>query len=250
MLINNQLITTFIVGFTSTALGMLIGLSLSLLVSNKAKICQGIVLGLVSGIMISMLVLDLLPEAFSYYSTLVGLLGLIIGLICARVMDINFEASLSKSKYKKRTKKTGFKTGSLISVSIIVHDILVGTTLGSILCISFKQGINLAFILCIEATLDGLSMAIPFLQSGVRTIKIIIISIIVSFPLGIGSFLGGLFHMPPIIISLSLGFASGFVLYITFFNVLPISKKMPGGRAAIPSSIAGIIAGIILLNYI
>ena len=65
--------------------------------------------------------------------------------------------------------------------------------------------------------------------------------------MGIGSFIGAyLGNISNLILSISLGFAAGAMLYITFDELIPDAHQKADGHSAIYGILNGVFLGIIL----
>lgn len=227
----------------TTCTGMLLGIAISIFAIKGSFYFQGSIMGFVSGITLALITLRLLPEAFKFGSLYYTIIGFTLGSLTCYLVNKKFY-NISPT-LKKRKKPWAFKTGLLISLGIVLHDIIVGITLGPLFNININDAINLIIVMVIEATLDGLAISIPFKQSGAKTSKIIKLSIVVSIPMGIGALIGSMLKtLSPKIICLSLSFAVGFVLYTTLFQVFPTTKKMCGNKLLVISSILGMVLGL------
>ena len=78
---------------------------------------------------------------------------------------------------------------------------------------------------------EGISMAVPMKNGGMRIRKVIFYVILSGITTGIGAFFGAIVgSISETIISLNLSFAAGAMLYIVSGELIPESNKLYNGR--------------------
>ncbi|MCX8175223.1 MAG: zinc transporter ZupT [Candidatus Micrarchaeota archaeon] len=137
--------------------------------------------------------------------------------------------------------------GALVALGIAIHNVPEGVAvfLGGISDISL--GIALAFAIALHNIPEGVAIALPVYYSTKSRLKAFLCSFAAGFAEPIGAVLGALFLLPimnPQLLSLSLAFAGGIMVFISFDELLPICFE---GRRSGHFSIIGIIIGMALM---
>jgi ZIP family zinc transporter len=110
-------------------------------------------------------------------------------------------------------------------------------------------GISLAISILIHDIPEGISIALPLKLGGLSNRKIVFYVFLSGVSTGVGALFGYLLGMASsTLISLSLSFAAGAMLYIVSGELIPESKQLYKGRFSSMGNILGIIIG--LLNFI
>ena len=117
-------------------------------------------MGFLGGLMLAIICFDIIPESFEDNNTYLATIGIFIGLFTAILLDSiishhSFESSNSK-------KQRYFKVAFFMSIGI--HNIPAGIALGSLLNISYTQGIQLAIAL-LHGIPEGLTLGIYLKES-------------------------------------------------------------------------------------
>ena len=80
---------------------------------------------------------------------------------------------------------------------------------------SLKLGLSLAIAICLHDIPEGISMAVPMKNGGMKPIKVIFYVILSGIVTGIGAFIGAIVgSISEQIIAMCLSFAAGAMLYI------------------------------------
>lgn len=90
---------------------------------------------------------------------------------------------------------------------------------------SLKLGLSLAIAICLHDIPEGISMAVPMKNGGMKPIKVIFYVILSGITTGIGALFGAIIgSISEQVISLCLSFAAGAMLYIVSRRINPRSK--------------------------
>lgn len=238
-----------IIGLLSGMLGT-VGGGLIVLVLKKIKAKSlSIVLGISAGIMTVVIFLDLIPEAQMTGSLLSSITGLFLGIILIYLLDRFFPHQHLISA--ENNKNHYFKAGLLLAVGIALHNVPEGLAIGAGYSSSNTLGLGLAVIMAVQNFPEGMAVATTLSLAGLKNKKVILITLLSGIPMGIGSFIGAyLGNISDFILSISLGFAAGAMLYITFNELIPDAHERARGHSAIFGILTGVFAGIILRNIL
>ena len=93
---------------------------------------------------------------------------------------------------------------------------------------------------------EGISMAVPMKKGGMKSWKVLSYVILSGITTGIGAFLGALIgSISDSVISISLSFAAGAMLYVVSGELTPESNKLYNGKMSSMGNILGFILGFI-----
>ena len=232
-------------GFIVEGLGVTTGMLLLLLLRFQSKRLQGMMMGLAAGLMTAIICFDILPEAFEQGGVLLALVGVVLGLSGGLSLD-NLAATVSQRLNPKKT-NNNVKTGVVLTMAIALHNIPEGIALGTLLAISPQTGLKVALIVLLHSIPEGMAIAIPLQKGGIKGKTLGAICAMLATLMGIGAMTGFVISsLSPILLTLTMGFAAGVILYIVCEELMPESKEIWNGRLTTIAVIFGIIIGIIM----
>lgn len=221
-----------LVGVIGTGLGSIIGIFI-----KKTDKISSFMFGLTGGFMLFIVSFHLLPEAFKLGGILPVLAGVAIGVFIIILMEFILQ----------RLRHGQLRTGIILGLSIAIHNFPEGLAIGSSLVGNTKLGFVLTLAMLLHNIPEGISMALPLSFKKVKPWKIMLFSIVVGVPTGVGAFLGAyLGEISETLIALSLAIAGGIMLYIVCDDLIPQGKALSKGRASSIATIIGFILGLIL----
>ncbi|MFW6287643.1 MAG: ZIP family metal transporter, partial [bacterium] len=228
----------FLTGILGTASG---GIIVVLLKKFDEKILT-FVLGVSAGVMTVIVFLDLIPEAIEYGTMGAALAGMLIGVVIIAMLDYVFP----HEHFKGHIIGQGFyKTGILLALGIALHNLPEGLAIGASYSAARTLGISLAVIIGIHNFPEGMAVATSLSLARISSLKIVLITVFAGLPMGLGAFLGAyLGNISDFFLSMSLGFAAGAMLFITFDDLLPSAHQSNKGKSAIMGILLGVFAGI------
>ena len=275
-IIATLIVTTAIAGVGGTGLGGIIGA----LLQKDSKRVVSLLLSFAGGVMLSVVCFDLVMEAIE---TQVGL-AFVVGAIASGVgitfllnylidrktnpevphIDANHPKTADDldelihsdhlhQHYAKKDSKLGlFVAGMVMASAIALHNVPEGMTIGaSYACNDGAMG-NAALVLAILIGLhnipEGMAVSVPLISGGMARWKAVLITACSGIPTILGALLGFVLgEIGPMGLTLSLGFASGAMLYVVFGEILPQSYLMYHSKLPAFSAIAGILAGLLII---
>ena len=275
-IITTLLVTTALAGVGGTGLGGLVGAMLQ----KDSKRVVSLLLSFAAGVMLSVVCFDLVTEAIE---TQVGL-GVVIGAIAIGVavtyllnylidrktnpevphIDANHPKTADdldelihsdhlQQHYVRKDSKLGlFVAGIVMASAIALHNVPEGMTIGASYASNDGAMGNAALILAILIGLhnipEGMAVSVPLISGGMAKWKAVLITASTGIPTMLGALLGfALGEIGPMGLTLSLGFASGAMLYVVFGEILPQSYLMYHSKLPAFSAIAGILAGLFII---
>ncbi|MDE5539391.1 MAG: ZIP family metal transporter [Bacilli bacterium] len=228
----------------------LIGGLISLKVKNKNKLNHfSIALALV--VMLGIIIGDLGPEIFELLEDITGLKkfliivgSVIVGIIVVKVLDLfipdHHHEHHDNEKNVQEHESHVHHIGTLTIISLILHNILEGLAICGIASNDFKIGI----LMSISVALHNVPLGTHIFSSlDLRTNKLLLGSLTLSSL--VGGFIFLLFgSISNLIIAIVTGITLGMLIYIAVFELLPEMWHNRNNK----ETIYGIIAGIIILG--
>jgi len=202
------------------------------------------ILGFSGGIMLVAVFLELLPEALLISGLICTMIGIIIGIMFLMAS----EGMIESIKHSYNKTETNFPmAGSLLFLAITCHNFPEGLAIGGGYAASNSLGILLALALAVHNIPEGLAVAAAFRLSGMTPAGAFLYSALAGIPMGLGALAGqALGEVSPVLITISLGFAAGAMLYTTCEEILPdifmVKDATPRGF------FLGLVIGIVLFN--
>ena len=275
-IITTLLVTTALAGVGGTGLGGLVGAMLQ----KDSKRVVSLLLSFAAGVMLSVVCFDLVTEAIE---TQVGL-GVVIGAIAMGVavtyllnylidrktnpevphIDANHPKTaddldelihsdhLQQHDVRKDSKLGLFVAGIVMASAIALHNVPEGMTIGASYASNDGAMGNAALVLAILIGLhnipEGMAVSVPLISGGMAKWKAVLITASSGIPTILGALLGYVLgEIGPMGLTLSLGFASGAMLYVVFGEILPQSYLMYHSKLPAFSAIIGILAGLLII---
>ena len=269
-------LTTFIAGVVGTGLGGLVGA----LLQKDSNRTVSLLLSFAGGVMLAVVCFDLVVEAIE---TQVGVFTVIasvaIGVAVIYFLNwlidrktnpevphidanhprthddldelIHADHYQQHRKYKD-SKIALFVAGMVMACAIALHNVPEGMTIGASYASSEgvmgRAALVLAVLIGLHNIPEGMAVSVPLISGGMKKWKAVCITAASGFPTVLGALLGyWLGEIGPLGLCLSLGFASGAMLYVVFGEILPQAIIMYRSKLPAFSAIAGILAGILII---
>ena len=268
--------TTAIAGVVGTGLGGLIG---ALLQKDSNRVVS-LLLSFAAGVMLSVVCFDLVVEAIE---TNVGIyvvigaiaLGVAVIYVLNRIIDrkTNPEVAHIDENHSKTaddlnelihsdhlehhranndSKFSLFVAGVVMACAIALHNVPEGMTIGA--AYASNNGalggaaIVLAILIGLHNIPEGMAVSVPLIAGGMPKWKAVLITASSGIPTIIGALLGYILgEIGPVGLALSLGFASGAMLYVVFGEILPQAILMYRSKRPAFSAIGGMLVGLLII---
>ena len=158
-----------------------------------------------------------------------------------------------------RNAKTNlFMAGLVMMFAIALHNLPEGMVIGASYALSDDVTANLfsgsGFIMAIVIGLhnipEGMAVSVPLASGGMKRYKAVILTALSGLPTVLGAILGyALGGISDIMLTLSLGFASGAMLYVVFGELLPEAVLMWKSKLPSLSVFLGVLVGFLLVLF-
>lgn len=246
-------------GIIGTGIGGIVGL----IFGKKSDAVVSYLLSFAAGVMLSIVFFDLIPESLSISNVIVAALSIIGGVVCVwalnMVIDIITnereihvtpgELRHQESLVSNNRTASMLKSGLLMFAAIALHNLPEGMAIGSGNAHSGEMGMTLAILIALHNIPEGISIAVPLIEGGMNRAKAVLLTALSGAPTFLGGLIGALLGgISDIFIAISLGFAGGAMLYVTFCEILPQSTLLNHTRRPAVFSVVGVLFGMILVN--
>ena len=270
------ILTTAIAGVGGTGLGGLIG---ALLQKDSTRTVS-LLLSFAGGVMMSVVCFDLVVEAVE---TGVGVMVVIaaIALGVAIIYGLNYlidrntnpevphidenhpktadnlDELIHSDHYeqhyaKKDNKFALFVAGMVMVCAIALHNVPEGMTIGASYAsnggVMGSSALVLAVLIGLHNIPEGMAVSVPLISGGMNKTKAVLVTALSGVPTIVGAMLGFLIgEIGAMGLALSLGFASGAMLYVVFGEILPQAILMYHSKLPAFSAIVGILVGLFII---
>ena len=274
--IESLLLATTIAGVVGTGLGGVIGAVLQ----KDSNRTVSLLLSFAAGVMLSVVCFDLVTEAIA---TNVGI-GVVIGSIALGVVviyllnylidhktnpevphvdenhpktadDLNeliHSDHLEQHYAKNDSKFSLFVAGVVMACAIALHNVPEGMTIGASYAVGDSAFNSASLVLAVLIGLhnipEGMAVSVPLISGGMKKTKAVLITALSGVPTVLGALLGYLIgEIGALGLTLSLGFASGAMLYVVFGEILPQAILMYHSKKPAFSAIIGMLVGLLII---
>ena len=270
------LLTTALAGIGGTGLGGLVGA----LLQKDSNRTVSLLLSFAGGVMLSVVCFDLVTEAVE---TGVGLwivvvaiaLGMAITYLLNHWIDKKTNPEVEhidehhpktaddldelihsdhlNAHYQRKDSKLGlFVAGLVMASAIALHNIPEGMTIGASYAsddgVMGGAALVLAILIGLHNIPEGMAVSVPLISGGMSRWKAVLITAASGVPTVLGALLGfAIGEIGPMGLTLSLGFASGAMLYVVFGEILPQSILMYHSKLPAFATVAGILVGMLII---
>ncbi len=264
---------TVLAGVGGTGIGGLIGA----LLQKDSKRAVSLLLSFAGGVMLSVVCFDLVVEAMETKAGLWVVIGAIaLGVAVTYLLnylidrktnpevphidenhpktadDLNelIHSDHLEQHYARKDSKLGlFVAGLVMAGAIALHNVPEGMTIGASYAsddgVMGSAALALAILIGLHNIPEGMAVSVPLISGGMAKWKAVLITAATGIPTVLGALLGyALGEIGPMGLTLSLGFASGAMLYVVFGEILPQSILMYNSKLPAFSVIVGMLVGL------
>lgn len=147
-----------------------------------------------------------------------------------------------------------FVAGVVMACAIALHNVPEGMTIGASFVASdnllLGTGMIMAVLIGLHNIPEGMAVSVPLINGGMSRVRAVAATAACGLPTVLGAWLGyWLGDIGPLGLSLSLGFASGAMLYVVFGEIIPQSVLMYRSKLPTFFVIVGILLGLLIIYY-
>ena len=277
-------LVTLLAGAGGTGLGGLVGA----LIKSESNRTISLLLAFAGGVMLSIVCLDLMPESVeaaeevSGVAPLITAAAVIIGVVVVYGLNYLIDRStshevahtadpehprthddidelihadhLSEHRKNNDSRAALFVAGLVMACAIALHNIPEGMTIGASFVASdnllFGTGLVMAILIGVHNIPEGMAVAVPLITGGMHRVKAVLATAACGIPTVLGAWLGyWLGDVGPLGLSMSLGFASGAMLYVVMGEILPQAILMHRSKVPTFAFIAGMLVGLMIIYF-
>ncbi len=277
-------LVTLISGAGGTGLGGLIGA----LFKSESNRTISLLLAFAGGVMTAMVCFDLLAEAeeaasqIAEHGVLLVILAVALGVAVVYLLnhlidrktrkEVSHTADathpdthdnidelvhadhLNMHKRHNDSKLSLFVAGVVMACAIALHNIPEGMTIGASFAVSdnlmWGTGMIMAVLIGLHNIPEGMAVAVPLISGGTGRVKATLITAACGLPTLLGAWLGfWLGDIGPLGLTLSLGFASGAMLYVVFGEIMPESYLIYRSKLPAFAVMVGLALGMLMIFF-
>ncbi len=158
----------------------------------------------------------------------------------------------------KDSKSNLFVAGLVMMFAIALHNLPEGMVIGASYAISpdltaslfSGSGFIIAIVIGLHNVPEGMAVSVPLISGGMKKPKAVFLTALSGFPTILGAILGFLLGgINDMMLVLSLGLASGAMLYVVFGELLPESILMWRSKLPAFALFIGLLAGFLLVIF-
>ena len=153
---------------------------------------------------------------------------------------------------RKDNKLSLMVAGMVMACAIALHNVPEGMTIGASYAgndgVMGTAALALAVLIGLHNIPEGMAVSVPLISGGMGKFKAVLVTASSGIPTVLGALLGyALGEIGVMGLALSLGFASGAMLYVVFGEILPQSILMYHSKLPAFSTIVGILVGLLVI---
>lgn len=277
-------LVTLISGAGGTGLGGLIGA----LFKSESNRTISLLLAFAGGVMTAMVCFDLLAEAeeaasqVTEHGVLLVILAVALGVAVVYLLnhlidrktrkEVSHTADadhpethddidelvhadhLNMHKRHHDSKLSLFVAGVVMACAIALHNIPEGMTIGASFAVSsdlmWGTGMIMAVLIGLHNIPEGMAVAVPLISGGTGRVRATLLTAACGLPTVLGAWLGfRLGDIGPLGLTMSLGFASGAMLYVVFGEIMPESYLIYRSKLPAFAVMVGLALGMFMIFF-
>ena len=161
---------------------------------------------------------------------------------------------LNMHKRHHDSKLSLFVAGVVMACAIALHNIPEGMTIGASFAVSdnlmWGTGMIMAVLIGLHNIPEGMAVAVPLISGGTGRVKATLLTAACGLPTVLGAWLGfWLGDIGPLGLTMSLGFASGAMLYVVFGEIMPESYLIYRSKLPAFAVMVGLALGMFMIFF-
>ena len=260
-------------GVVGTGLGGLLSSALM----GRSQTRMSLLLSFSNGIMLSLIFLDLIPEAVELAGLLQCILGIVLGIVLVYIFELVADKAKDKIEQVKKplhekdcgcsecsseaepvkmekelTRKELYRAGLVMVFAVMLHNLPAGLAIGA----GFKSteqtvAVSLLVLVALHNIPEGMALCMPMLIGGMKKYKAVLITAGVGVPIVVGAVLGFILGgVSDILTGWFISAAAGAMLFASFMEIIPEAVKTDKTEKSGLAVIAGVLVGLIFLNLL
>ena len=145
-----------------------------------------------------------------------------------------------------------FIAGLVMAFAIALHNfpegMVIGASYASDEVTGSVGGLATAIVIGLHNIPEGMAVSVPLVAGGMKKLKATLLTAVTGIPTILGAMFGYfLGTLSPVMLALSLSFASGAMLYVVFGELLPEAILMWRSKAPAFAMLVGLLVGVVIL---
>lgn len=246
-LLGEVLLITAAAGIGGTGAGGLI----ACLFRRDSSRAVSLLLSFAAGVMTAVVCFDLLADAVSPGGGRLWLTvsGILLGCAVTGVLNVWIG---------RRSGPGGglFLAGLVMATAIALHNVPEGMVIGASFAreaarpASARSGLVMAAVIGLHNIPEGMAVAVPLISGGTSRVRATLLTAACGLPTVLGAWLGfWLGDIGPLGLTLSLGFASGAMLYVVFGEIMPESYLIYRSKLPAFAVMIGLALGMLMIFF-
>ena len=266
------LAVTALAGIGGTGLGGVLG---AVLRRDSEKMVS-LLLSFAAGVMVAISFFDLMPEAMEVSNVWIVIAGTLAGYVVVQLLNHLIDArtdpevphidgehpktaddlgELIHSKHLEVHQKAGeqsqmFLAGVVMACAIALHNMPEGMVIGASYAAdgAAASGLAMAVVIGLHNIPEGMAVSVPLVSGGMGRVKASVLTAMTGAPTVLGAAVGYfLGTLSPLMLAISLSFASGAMLYVSFGELLPESILMWRSKLPAFAVLIGVFVGMAIV---
>lgn len=275
-IIETLIITTTLAGVVGTGLGGILGA----LFKKDSNRTVSLLLSFAGGVMLSVVCFDLITEAINTkVSIFTVIFAILFGMTAVFVLNYiidkktnpevphidedhpktadSLDELIHSDHYEHHhqnpdNKFSLFIAGVVMASAIALHNVPEGMTIGASYAsnggVMGSAALVLAVLIGLHNIPEGMAVSVPLISGGMKKSRAVLVTALSGAPTIIGALLGYLLgDIGDLGLALSLGFASGAMLYVVFGEILPQAILLYRSKLPTFSTIFGMLVGLLII---
>jgi len=225
-----MLLRIVLIALGAGVIGTLVGGLLGIAIRKPSKAYVSLMLSFAAGAMIGVSLFELLPESFDAGGIWAVLGGTTLGAIFVYVINLlnkgkheDEKEETSKDEITMGDKRKLRRMGITIFIAMALHSLPEGLAIGAGEHLGI--GLLLGVVFFLHFVPEGLAIAVPMKAGGTKIWKILLLCVVAGLPAVIGGIAAYYIGKVDVLLSYSLSFAAGAMLYVALSEMLPTAYK-------------------------
>lgn len=159
---------------------------------------------------------------------------------------------LAQHRLEHASRASLFVAGIVMACAIALHNVPEGMTIGASYAAESDLIAGSALVLAVLIGLhnipEGMAVSVPLISGGMPRVKAVLITMASGVPTVLGAWLGlWLGDIGPVGLAISLGLASGAMLYVVFGEIFPQAVLMYRSKLPAFFVVAGMMLGMLII---
>jgi ZIP family zinc transporter len=242
-----------------------IGSLLTAIFGSSSDKTISIFLSFAGGVMLSIVFLDLFPEALDHSNIVITTISIILGVLMVMFLN-NILDRISKSGKLHgsfaeffhegemiTSKRVMLRSGLIMLFAIALHNIPEGLAMGAagLYDDDYRLVFSIALLIGLHNIPEGMAISAPLIAGGLSKAKTVLLTLLAGATTIVGAFIGILVGgVSEYAISITFSMAGGAMLYIVFSEILPHCIVTSKDRMPTFFLLVGVLVGMLFSGLV